>query len=102
MGSLVAATGGLVFLLLNYLIEERGGWARRLTGKKKKFQDLRLRFFRALAATIMRKQGKGKNLLAVESLRVELEQEARNSTVLTVRSCFLTTSGTVGRGDRGD
>lgn len=69
-------TGGLIFLVLNNLLEERGGWVRRVSIKRKQFKEWRKKRLRPLIQKLLRREERYTKFSAIESLQMELEQEA--------------------------
>ncbi|ELR13566.1 uncharacterized protein ACA1_358640 [Acanthamoeba castellanii str. Neff] len=70
-----ALAGGMIFLALDFLIEERGGWVRRLSKNRKRLLEWRKKRLRPMLDKLRRKNGGYAHFSTVESYQLEIEQE---------------------------
>jgi hypothetical protein len=93
----------MIFLALDFLIEERGGWVRRLSKNRKRLLEWRKMRLRPMLDKLRRKNGGYARFSTVESYQLEIEQEVHAFTFPSHSHAALTVDAllptTVGRGD---
>jgi hypothetical protein len=86
----------MIFLALDFLIEERGGWVRRLSKNRKRLLEWRKKRLRPMLDKLRRKNGGYAHFSTVESYQLEIEQEVhaftctpRSHAALMLAPCWL-------------